>query len=77
MGQYLIFEFFPILQKSRVFLLFDDISHMILFAIYLDYLFMGNKSYFRYFVLKTLFQAFYLMIKPLAWVQKEKTLTLD
>ena len=26
---------------------------------------MGNKSYFRYFALKTLFQALYLEIKPL------------
>ena len=26
---------------------------------------MGNKSYFRYFVLKTQFQALYLEIKPL------------
>ena len=77
MGQYLIFEFFPILQEIRVFPLFDDISHMILFAIYLDYSFIGNKSYV---VLKTLFQALYLMIKSLkstlASVQKEKTLIL-
>ena len=80
-GQYLIFEFFPVLEESRVFPLFDDISHMILFTIYLDYSFIGNKSYFRYVVLKILFQALYLMIKrlksTLAWVQKEKTLTLD
>ena len=78
MGQYLIFEFFPILQEIRVFPLFDDISHMILFAIYLDYSFIGNKSYV---VLKTLFQALYLMIKSLkstlASVQKEKTPILD
>ena len=81
MGQYLIFKFFPILQESRVFPLFDDISHMILFTIYLDYSFIGNKSYFRYVVLKILFQALYLMIKrlksTLAWVQREKTLILD
>ena len=77
MGQYLIFKFFPILQESRVFPLFDDISHMILFTIYLDYSFIGNKSYV---VLKTLFQALYLIIKSLkstlASVQKEKTLIL-
>jgi hypothetical protein len=65
MGKYLIFEFFPILQESRVLPLFDNISRMILFAIYLDYSFKGNKSYFRYVVLKTLFQALYFMIKPL------------
>ena len=59
MGQYLIFKFFPILQESRVFPLFDDISHMILFTIYLDYSFIGNKSYFRYVVLKILFQALF------------------
>ena len=33
---------------------------------------MGNKSYFTYFVLKTLFQALYLDIKP--WAYKAKTL---
>ena len=43
-GQYLIFEFFPVLEESRVFPLFDDISHMILFAIYLDYLFIYWKQ---------------------------------
>ena len=39
MGKYLIFEFFPILQESRVLPLFDNISRMILFAIHLDYSF--------------------------------------
>ena len=28
---------------------------------------MGNKSYFRYFALKPLFQALYLEIKPLKY----------
>ena len=36
MGQYLILEFFPILQESRGFPLFG-ISHMILFSTYLDH----------------------------------------
>ena len=37
---------------------------------------MGNKSYFRYFVLKTLFQALYLGSNPwnLLWAYKGKTL---
>ena len=81
MGKYLIFEFFPILQESRGFPFFDIISHMmILFAIYLAYSLMGNKIYFSYAVLKTLFQAIYLMSKPLkstlSWVQKKLILLI-
>ena len=40
---------------------------------------MRNKSYFRYFVLKTLFQALYLGSNPwnLLWAYKGKTLKLQ
>jgi hypothetical protein len=37
---------------------------------------MENKSYFRYFVLKTLFQALYLEIKLLKYTQAYKAKTL-